>query len=141
MIEDPHTQQIVPILEETKRMFRDRNVKVVFPTMSAMNYKIHNHYYSRHHYKRCIMQDFYKEFQDNFCERVVRDNGLIVRHNREQGVHTPFLNKKTIKSGKFSYTRRKLYDGLHPHYELRRVWEKELLHNFTLNWARWRHTL
>ena len=136
--EDPCVDINVHLDEIRTRCLR-RNITLVIPTMSAMHFGINNRFYSSIHHTRLEKRMFYDEFQQSLCANLVKDNGLIVGNNRKWGVHTPFLNKGTIISGrKFSYGKKKLYDGIHPHYKLRRVWEKELKKNIALNLARFR---
>ena len=139
MVPEIGVREIIPQLDEIRRRCSRRNITVVIPTMSSMHYAIHNKFVSQLRGTRLIMNSFYQEYQDTLCDQICNDNGYIVKNNREWGVHTPFLNKCTAMSRKrFSYGRRKLYDGLHPHYSLRRVWEKELKKNIRLNRARLR---
>jgi len=134
---------IIPEIENHLNHMRSRcvgrNISLVFPTMSALHYGIYNNYYASRKNLRTTMRSFYAEYQYHFCEQIKKDNGKIVGNNRSHHIYTPFLNKGTILHGrKFSYGRRKLYDGLHPHYKIRRVWEKELKKNIDLNIARMR---
>lgn len=116
---------------------KERGIHVVFPTMSALHFSTYNKCIANRNGLRMTMRAFYSEYQQEFCRKIVIENGIIVGHNRAWKLHTPFLNKGTIISGrKFSYGRHKLYDGLHPHYRLRRTWARELRKNISLNLAR-----
>ena len=130
---------IVEEMDSIKRRLSSKRIKVIFPTMSSISFKAYNNHLLHSHRTRTLLwRHRYQNWQHLMEQKLKVDNGRIVRNNRENDIHTPFLNKRVVVSvkGRTKFRYSPLRDGLHPGQQLKEVWSRELAYNRALNLAR-----
>ena len=133
-------RDIVEKMNYIRGRLSNRRIKVKISTMTSMSFKAHNNQLL-HSCKTITLlwrRQYHQNWEHPMEKKLKVDNGKIVCNNRENDIHTPFLNKRVLVSvkgcTKFWYSL--LRDGLHLGQQLKEVWSRELTYNKTLNFTR-----